>query len=177
MNWILEHLQIVLLVVIGIASVLKSAFDNRKTAGRTIDAGDEDDSDRVPLDQDKSYRKGMPRGAAAPPPLPEVREAPRERKKVKAASAAPPPLSAAEEAARVLKHQEELAARLRRIREAKATNRGGAATARTRAAVKPEKQSSQLDLRDSLRKRLANPAEVRRAFVMREILDRPVGLR
>lgn len=173
MDWILDHLQIIVLVIIGIGSLVKSALDNRKAAGRQFDTAD----DQVPLDDDKSYRKGMPRETGTPPPLPQERAATKERKKVRAAPATPPPLSAADEAARVLKHQEELAARLRRIREAKATNRGGAATTRSRAAVGTEKPSAQPAGRASLRRTLRDPAEVRRAFVMREILDRPVGLR
>ena len=85
-------------------------------------------------------------------------------------------MEAASETARALKHQQDLAERLRQIRETKATTTGGAAATRARVAAKGVAKSS-VQVPSSVRARLRNPAEVRRAFVMREILDPPVGLR
>ena len=85
-------------------------------------------------------------------------------------------MEAASEAAKALKHQQDLAERLRQIRETKATTTGGAAATRARLASKGvAKPATQFPA--SIRARLRDPAEVRRAFVMREILDAPVGLR
>lgn len=165
MTWIYENLQIVAIVLIGVASAVKSMFDNaaQKKAEREIY---EDTEPEVPLDQDTSYRKPIP--PSFPPPL---------------VIATPPPLrmtgyeaDAAEEAAKALKHQQDLAARLRQIRETKATTTGGATATRARVAGKGVVKAVPQEAL-TLRQRLASPAEVRRAFVLREILDTPVGLR
>ncbi len=183
MDWIFDHPQIILLIILGVGSMLKSAVEARAEKAAERDFTEEREN-RVPIDQDTSYRKVMPsvpppiQRADRPPPLPAGRTpSPKKRRKVKPASTAPPSFSAAEEAAGILKHQRDLAERLRQIRETKATTTGGAAATRARVAAKDTKQPTQSLGPISLRKRLTNPAEVRRAFVMREILDRPVGLR
>lgn len=168
MDWIFDHLNLVIIIGVVVASFLKSVFDAKtKEADEPVNFPDADESDAP----DKSYRK-------MPPPL--TRTVPRPSQ--------PPPLhgnyseipgaaaAAADEAAKALKHQLDLAARLQQIRDTKATTTGGAAVTRARIASKGKAKSSK-DVPLSLRARLKSPAEVRRAFVMREILDRPVGLR
>jgi len=85
-------------------------------------------------------------------------------------------VEAAKEAAKILKHQQDLAERLRQIRETKATTTGDAAATRTRLAAKTAK-SPLLETAPNFRRRLLNRGEIRRAVVMREILDPPVSLR
>jgi len=78
--------------------------------------------------------------------------------------------------ARALKHQHDLAERLRHIHETKVTTSSGVAATRARESgiqVTMKPASSAL----SIRARLRSPAELRRAFVMREILNAPVSLR
>ena len=165
MSWIQENFQVVILVLLGLASAVKSMFD--AIARRKAEQEPGDDSEpEVPLDEDKSYRK--PAVPGMPPPR---------------AIATPPALrptgydaDAAEEAAAALKHQQNLAARLRQIRETKATTTGGASATRTRLAAK-KVPSPLVPVALNLRQRLRNPAEIRRAVVLREILDPPVGLR
>lgn len=160
MDWIFDHFQIVILVVLGIGSMVKSVLEakSKRAAEREIDWSPDSE---VPLDEDTSYRKSLP---SLPPPL--VR------------TTLPPPAlrMAGDEAAEALKHQLDLAARLRQIRETKATTTGGAAATRARVAAqgvaKPHPQGPA-----SLRSRLHDRGEIRRAFVMREILDPPLGLR
>ena len=165
MDWIFDHLQIVVLVLLGIGSMVKSLFDSKAKQAAEREAEWDPDSE-VPLDDDTSYRKAQP---TVPPPL--------------ARPATPPPLrmagydvEVANETAKALKHQQDLAERLRQIRANKATTTGGALATRVRIASKgtamPLKQTPL-----TLRRRLRDPAEVRQAFVMREILDPPVGLR
>lgn len=166
MDWIFNHLQIVVLVVLGIGSMVKSLFDAKAKQAAERDA-DWNPPPEVPLDDDASYRKVLPKARPmVPPPL-----------------TTPPPLrmagydaEVANETAKVLKHQRDLADRLRQIRENKATTTGGATATRARLAAKGvAKPLKQTPL--TLRHRLRDPAEVRQAFVMREILDKPVGLR
>ena len=76
----------------------------------------------------------------------------------------------------MLKHQQDLAAHLKQIHDTKATTTGGAVATRARIAAKGKTQVA-AGVPLSLRARLKSPAEVRRAFVMNEILGRSVGLR
>jgi hypothetical protein len=182
-DWIFDHPQILLLIILGVGSMLKSTIEGRAKKAAERDFTEERET-RPPIDQDTSYRKVMPsvpppvQQSDRPPPLPGTHHtpSPKKRRKVKPASIAPASFSAAEEAAGILKHQRDLAERLRQIRDTKATTTGGAAATRARVASKGTKSPQTLGP-VSLRKRLANPAEVRRAFVLKELLDRPVGLR
>lgn len=164
MDWIFDHFQIVVLILLAIGSAVKSLLGkNAKELEETY----EPEEASAP---DESYRKSRPSALpSGPPPL--------------ARAAIPSSMQmagyeaeVANETAKALKHQQDLAARLRQIRETKATTTGGASATRARLAAKgsakPLLQSSL-----SLRSRLRNPGEVRRAIVMREILDPPVGLR
>lgn len=169
MDWIFDHLQIVVLVMLGIGSMVKSMFDAKAKQAAEREA-DRNPVPGVPLDDDTSYRKAPRKaGPTVPPPL--------------TRPATPPPLrmagydaEVANETAKALKHQQDLAERMRQIRENKATTTGGALATRARIASKgAAKPSKQIPL--TLRRRLRDPAEVRQAFVMREILDPPVGLR
>lgn len=182
MDWIFDHFQIVVLILLGIGSMVKSIFDSKskQASEREIES---DEPPEVPLDEDTSYRKTHP---SVPPPLVRSSGPPPLARQV-----VPPPLresgyeaAVAQETARALKHQQELAEHLRQIRRTKATTSGGAAATRARLSTKSAakmagkdaaKPSAQAPL--SIRNRLRSPAEVRRAFVMREILDPPVGLR
>ncbi len=165
MDWIFDNLQIAVLVLLGIGSMVKSIFDAKAKQAAEREAEWQPPSE-IPLDDDTSYRKTQP---VVPPPL--------------SRHVTPPPLQmegydaeVANEVAKALKHQNDLAARLRQIRETKATTTGGASATRARIASKgTAKALKQTPL--TIRRRLRDPAEVRQAFVMREILDPPVGLR
>ena len=113
-----------------------------------------------PLAEDGSYRKGKVKKPSLPPPL-----------KMDGYD-----IEAAAEAVKALKHQQNLAERLRQIRENKATTSGGASVTRARVAAKGIAKSN-VPLPVTLRQRLQNPVEIRRAIIMREVLDPPVALR
>ncbi len=174
MDWIFDNFQIVILVLLGIGSMVKSLFD-AKAKQASEQETDWDPNNEVPLGDDTSYRKTTP---SAPPPLVRSEVPPPLTR-----PATPPPLrmagydaEVANETAKALKHQQDLAARLRQIRETKATTTGGASATRARIASKGVAKPMKLAPL-TLRNRLRNSAEVRQAFVMREILDPPVGLR
>ncbi len=166
MDWIFDHFQIVVLILLGIGSMLKSLYEKAKGSREVEEMNDPEDV----FAPDQSYRKSQrPAMPSVPPPL--------------SRTATAPPMrmvgyetEVANETAKVLKHQRDLAERMRQIRENKATTTGGASATRARIAskgvAKPMKQTP-----ITLRRRLRDPAEVRQAFVMREILDPPVGLR
>jgi hypothetical protein len=161
MDWIFDNFQIVILIALGVGSMLKSVLESKARQKR--ESGEEYDPGDV-FAPDEDYRE-----PSVPPPL--------------TRQAVPPPLrergydeAVALETAKALKHQRELADRLRQIRETKATTTGGAAATRARLAAKGTKASLEKGPL-GIRARLRDPAEVRRAVVMREILDTPVGLR
>lgn len=166
MDWIFEHFQIVVLIALGLGSVVKSLLESKAKQKQEREREEEYDPGDV-FAPDEEYR--APAMPSVPPPLTRqvVPQSQREGGYDEAVAA---------EMARELKHQRDLAEHLRQIRETKATTTGGASATRARIASKgTKKQASQAPL--SIRGRLRDPLEVRRAFVMREILDPPVGLR
>ena len=174
MDWIFEHLNIVVVIILVIGSFLKSRFDSM--TGETGERDDFPDTGETNTPPGESYRKIPPRLPSVPPPLVSA-----DRPPSLPATAYDTPgafVIAEAEAAKILKHQRDLADHMRQLRETKASTSGGAAITRARiAADNAGKQSSVETVPISYRSRLRSPAEIRRAIVMREILDRPVALR
>ncbi len=162
MDWIIEHLQVVVVIAVVFASWLKQRLD-AKAAER---------EQNLPpwemLDQEydfgpaENWQQPMP--SVAPPldsqiPPPLVRQVMDDR-----------------ENAAQLKRQHDLQERLRQIRETKTTTTGGAAATRTRVAAAQSHAKPILAAKTSIRETLRNPEETRRAVIMREILGPPPGL-
>ncbi|MEY3897102.1 MAG: hypothetical protein RLZZ214_2623 [Verrucomicrobiota bacterium] len=164
MNWIFDHFQIVILIALGIGSVVKSMLESK--AKQNQEREEEYDPGEVFAPDEEYQPPVMP---PTPPPL--TRQVVPHSQRLGGYDEA-----VAAETARELKHQRDLAEHLRQIRETRATTTGGAAATRARVSAKGAKKSmAKIPL--SIRGRLRDPQEVRRAFVMREILDPPVGLR
>ena len=165
MDWIFENFQIFILIALGVGSVLKSLLEAKARQKQQETEQQYDPGDVFAPDED--YQEPMM--PPVPPPL--------------GRQVVPPPLRQsgydeefAIETARALKHQQEIADRLRQIRETKATTTGGAQATRARISAKgtlPSPTGAPL----GIRARLRSPAEVRRAVVMREILDPPLSRR
>lgn len=168
MNWILDNLQIVIIVVLALGSWLSSRMEAKKKAQEEMEYEETYEPEPEPIP--------MPRPqASVPPPL--VRPVLRQTLPPELPTAAAR-YEAAAEAASVLKHQRDLEERLRQIRETKANTTGGAAATRNRLASKgqptPRPSAATLpSIRSSIRKR----SELRRDIVMREVLGSPLGLR
>ena len=168
MDWIFDHIQIVALIGIAIASWLKSRMD-AKAAEREEQRPRQEMPDEEDLfGPDEEWRipqeQTMP---SVPPPL--VRTSP-----------PPMPMASEErerEAAAVLKHQADLQERLRQIRETKATTTGGASATRVRVAASQTHAKPAVAAKAGLRSALRNRKETRRAIILREILGPPLGLR
>lgn len=165
MDWIFDHLQIVIVLGFVLASLAKRILDS-KTAERES-PGEMMDEDDV-FGPDQGWPQPKP---AVPPPLvryvpppPLVRES-------------PPQHSREYETEIVLKRQQDMQERLRQIKESKATTTGGASATRARVAASQSNAKAVQPAKASLRTALRNPKEVRRAIVMREILGPPLGLR
>ena len=157
MSWILDNIQIVIILALALAGWLKSRME--ATAAERMERV-EDEIEEVREMYGEAAKSGPPPLVrAVPPPLPELGKQ----------------IVKAKEAAQVLQHQNALAERLREIRKAKA-----AAPAKL-APLHVAKSSTAVPFiavpPSSIRHRLRRPAEVRRAIVMAEILAPPVGLR
>jgi hypothetical protein len=162
MDWLLEHLQLVVLAGLGLAGWLKSRYDARQTEEGT---------------EFPSRPIGGPSGGPRPFVPPPIE---RKAKQSPTRLTVPPTLpTAGKDFAEELRRQQEIEERLRVIRDsrpAKAVSTGGAVATRDRVAARGKKQAVRPVI-STLRQRLHNPAEVRAAIVLREILDRPLGLR
>ncbi|NJM36607.1 MAG: hypothetical protein HC845_01330 [Akkermansiaceae bacterium] len=164
-DWILNHLQFVILGVFVFASVLKSIFGPKT---EEADPHEENWPKDVLTPRTQRRAPTVPPPLITPPALP--RQLPAQIRETGYEAAA------AEEAAQALKHQQDLADRLRKIRETKATTSGGASA--TRARINAQKSTKPIaPSAVTIRSRLRNPSEIRQAYIMREILDPPVALR
>ena len=157
MSWILDNIQIVIILALALAGWLKSRMEAKAAE---LQERVEDEIEEVREMYGEAAKSGPPPLVrAVPPPLPELGKQ----------------IVKAKEAAQVLQHQNALAERLREIRKAKA-----AAPAKL-APLHVVKSSTAVPFvavpPSSIRHRLRRPAEVRRAIVMAEILAPPVGLR
>lgn len=160
MDWIFDHLQIVVIAIVVVGSIIKQFLD-AKAAERQAR---KDMEERGDVFGPEEYWETDP--PAEPPPL---------------TGSVPPPLRRQTEPVAVdesmLRRQHEMQERLKQIKETKAITTGNAAVTRTRAANlrKPAKpvEAGPATLRSTLR----GKKEIRRAIILKEILDKPLGLR
>lgn len=178
MDWLFDNFQIVALVGIAFASWLKHRFD-AKMAEREERGG----HNAPPRDQEEDFGPeetwnnpyDTPPPYVPPPPLPPFPQY----------TQVPPPLpneqalrhSREGEAAAVLKRQQDLQERLRKIKETRSNTTGGAAATRARLASSQTGAIPVVSSASSIRTALKTPAELRRAIIMKEILGPPVSLR
>lgn len=165
MQWIFDNFQIVALVLIAFAGWIKSRIDAKLEQEKPPE---EPYDEREVFGPDEQWEQDMPRPGVPPPlvwttPPPELTPA--------------AAFEANRESEAVLKHQQNLAERLRQIRETKATTTGGAAATRARVAASRLPKKADLPVVLSLRGRLHDKGELRRAFVLKEILAPPLSQR
>ncbi len=174
MSWILEHLNLVIVVVLVIGSFLKSRFDALKQ-----DAQEAEDSSEFDT-HEETQRHGPPLMPYVPPrvdrtpPAVPVQHTPEPAPIFAATHSQSGALSASADEA-ILQQQRDIEERLRAIRAAQPAK--GSKKAPVRSQVSNRKPAAIASVPSSIRGHLRNPAELRRAIVLREILDRPVGLR
>lgn len=169
MDWIFEHFQIVILIALALASVVKRRIDMKTAEREGRQAGGEEAGDGEVF--------GPGEGWPQPPAhAPLVRQSPPPITR----PPLPPtlPLDPYQDSA-MLKRQQELQQRLRKIRATKTTTTGGAAATRSRVSAAQRHPSAEQAAAQAggLRASLHHRPETRRAILMREILGPPVGLR
>lgn len=169
MDWLFDNPKALILIAIVAFSLLKRYLDSKKAAAEEADTSDPFETwEQVPERPAPSVppplvRGGIPRlaGRSIPPP---------------------PPLPSREiDNASLLKRQQDMMERLQHAKDIKADRAnkankanitGGAAETQDRVSGTGKSTTGQ-----GLRGRLRNRSEIRKAILMREILDRPLGMR
>lgn len=161
MQWIFDHFQIVVIIAVIVGSLAKQFLEAKAAERRAREEQDEGDIFDPGEDWQPEYPQPEP---SVPPPLERTVPPPLAR------SATPPPLVSDTEA--LLKRQQDMQDRLKQIKEAKGYTQAPKMTSPGAKRGKSNGATSST-LQDALRDR----NQVRRAFVTREILGPPVGLR
>ena len=160
---IFDHPQVLILVAGG-AVFLFNKYQEFKQNQEADASGDWRDGDAQPTDFEDYERPqpsySPPPMAWVPPPLP----------------SGPPALpSTVSAVAAELERQQDLQVKLKKAREMRLTRPERAADAKARVAGKINTSAATSTV--TLRSRLQNKSEIRRAIVLQEILGPPVGLR
>lgn len=161
MDWIFDNPQIFVLIALAVGSVVKQMAEAAKAKKQEREQPEveweETETTWTPIPIPPEYQ---------PPPLPR---------------SAPPPLIpqfvpavVVDDSGELLRKQLEMQEKARAIRDNKATEKTRMLTLRARSATR-EKTEYSADI--TVRNLLANPATARKAIVLREILDKPLGLR
>lgn len=149
MDFIFDNIQVFIGIIVAIFWIIGKIGENKKPA--------DEEQPWAPEDDDYQPDEYEP---AEPPPIPMTRQAP------------PPPLPRFIPAPDdELQRQRAMQERLRNLRKEKAAAPAVAAKARAKA------RSASTLSPTGIKARLQDRKELRRAFVMREILDPPVSLR
>ena len=166
---IADNLKPIIILIIVVVAVVRKIMEgiNANKSGPGPSMEDIFGPDSEPREADRPLRPSVPppiRQATTPPPLRQV--------------GPPPPLQRAAvttptgDTNAELARQRAIEERIRKIREAKL--KAQAASAPVHQVPVAHRQAS---ISHSLNLRLHNTKELRRAFILKEILDRPVGLR
>lgn len=175
MKWIFEHFQIVVVIVVALASLVKRRQDLAQAAEAERQAREDQADDAEVVGHGRERQPPLP---SVPPPV--AGQLPQQFVK-KAASAlarggrVPQPVLS--DVALILKQQQDIQERLRQIRETKATTTGGAAATRNRVSATQRHTQVAHSAKTGLRASLHSRQDIRRAIVLREILGPPLGLR
>lgn len=206
LRWLLENIGLVIFLLIFLSQILRAVLRARKAAAEH-QAGRDDSAEarRVREIQEQvrrqiAARRGE-RAPSPPPPMPAAMEEPpvarpqttqlpelfggplgrmleELQRRNQAPSAPPPPPMVETRHTAELVRQEQLAEELRTLEEQRVLVHRRAAHL---AAAKQAEAESEPKLRTAARERLLgdlrDPESLRRAFVLREVLGTPVGLR
>jgi type IV secretory pathway VirB10-like protein len=167
MDWIFDNFQIVVLVALAVGSVVKQMAEAAKAKKQGPEQPEveweETETTWTPIPIPPEYQP-PPLPRSAPPPLVQHFET----------YQPPPPVALVQDSNELLNKQLEMQEKARAIRENKATEKTRKLELRARSATRAKTVYS-ADI--TIRNLLANPSSARKAIVLREILDKPVGMR
>jgi hypothetical protein len=205
MKWLFENGTVLFLVVVAIAKILEALVKSRKTKAeheaddpaaeqRRVQEVQEQIRRRIaerragaPTQPEPSARAPMPRPIlrrAETTELPDPLGAPLRRvleqveRKLQPAAPAPEPPPLVQHRRAELERQQQLADQMRALEEARAmAQRRAAHVADNKKADAESEQGILTESRARTLEDLRDPQALRRAFVLREVLGTPVGLR
>jgi hypothetical protein len=207
-QWILEHLGVVVIIVLFLAQIIRGALQSRKETGppqMRREAGTDDRRVREVQEQIRrqieARRRGQDPADAPASTTPELEARPMSRAETtqmpepfggplgrmleelqrKAQQHLPPPappILVEKHHTGELERQQRLADQLKAVEETRhVTERRAAHVAADKLAVAQSESALRTDARQRLLRDLGDPQSLRRAFVLREVLGTPVGLR
>jgi hypothetical protein len=207
LEWILKNLSVVIVVVVVLGQMFRAIAEARKTRTKNEKQHDPSAEERRMREVQEEIRRQVAQrrgGQASPPvqteerptmeppvarpqttqlpepfggPLGRMLEELQKRSAPPPAPVAPPPLAARRNTAE-LERQEQLAEELRVLEESRVLTARRASQVAARAKAEGLTQRALLTVaRDQVLHDLHNPESLRRAFVMREVLGPPVGMR
>jgi hypothetical protein len=189
MDWILNHLFVLFIVAAAVANMVQKArrAGTRQQARRVLDPGAEERTRRVQEEIRRKIAERAGRTLVGSPPMSPLPAA--------GPPAAPPSRNIYQELARQMAEAKKIAeagaqqrmedeqksrelAEARQMAEAQRTLQRQQQTVATAAVYRAvDQKTPALGARDQLLADLREPDSLRRAFVLREILGEPVGLR
>jgi len=173
MNWIVDHFQIVIAVVGGVA-YFWNQFRQAKNEEREATRRHEEEMANGYEPDDRYEEPVEPYEPVSAPQLPPRLPSRRDFTDAQPVAEAPQNRSVLANQ-RELERQTNLQERLRVLRATKAKTTGGASA--TQAQRKPQLAKPVVVRGTGLRERLRDRKEIRQAIIMREILGPPVGLK
>lgn len=206
-QWILEHLGIVVVIVLFVAQMVRGVLQqakNRQPPPMRRDDGDEERRVREVQEQIRrqiAARRSGQAPAAEPPPVstaeearplarPETTQMPEfggplgkmleelQRKVQQHVPPPPPPVVAVQRNTGELERQQRLADELKALEEARhVVKRRAMHVAEDKLALADSESALRTVARHRLLGDLGDPQSLRRAFVLREVLGPPIGLR
>jgi hypothetical protein len=169
MDFISEYFYVIILIVGAIAQWMKSRSESREENGRPNDA--EDLEEMIGREERRQSRPAVPPPLArplTPPPLPASGHSPAPELRRKSREVAP-----AFDTSGELARQQALAEKVKVMKQARAARKAGESLPSGKESAGSATRSAGLGLRDRLR----NRNELRQAFVLKEIIEKPVALR
>lgn len=172
MDWIFENFQVVALIALAIGSVVKQMAEAAKAKREQREQPEEPEWQEPEWQEPETTWTSIPIPPEyQPPPLPR---------------AAPPPLAPhieihrpqqaapADASGELLRKQLEMQEKARAIRENKATEKTRMLEQRARSATRVKTVRTAAI---GIRSQLSRPSTARKAIILREVLDKPLGLR
>ena len=185
MDWILNNLEnvvipIIIMILYGVGSVAQKKDKGKKGKGapREQQQPDPEEARRVQQIQEEIRRKIAERTGRVPPPIkPQARKQVQPPPRFPEPSRTPPRRSEPVPIAPTRSYQDEMAAKLRQIKELEAQAAAAKAVPAAVWGIEAKRPVSRGELRSQLFKDLSHPLGQRKAILIGEILGSPVGVK
>lgn len=165
MDFIFENIYWLVIAAAGIVQWWKSTQEAKEEARRNAHDYDPDELEEFLEEAERAHPR-----PAVPPPLPQAAPVPAPALR---RSAEPPPLefNPYEGVSGELERQAKLAEQVKQLKQAKRQR------SMEEVPTSTSKRKRSVESTGSLRSRLNNRRELKQAFVLKEILEKPIGLR